>query len=825
MIRSELYIGGQLVDLKEDIPASLNYAIADIVSPEKRNTSYSKTIKVPGSKRNDILFGHIFEISKEINSSGSAVVNFSPDFNPNLKAPCTYLIDTLVQFKGIAQLLQVNINGDQKEYEIALFGNLRNIFVDIDSLKLTDIDLSEYDHAFTKSRQKESWDTKIQKNGADYVNFSSGNPTGEGYVYPVIDYGYRQNQNEFEVQHLFPAVYLKEYIDKMFKRVGFTYTSDFFNSTFFKRLIIPFSGEVVKLSQSQVDARKFLANTVDPVSTTIPITSQDRFSSGTYTNNLGGTFHSMLLYDDNPTIIDGLKFTNDSFGDAFDSSNIYNPTNGRFSPLKKGTYDLFFYFKGTVTVTVPSGMTLESTNMYLHMVVSAWRGGTLLGNGSGDYVLDTMNDLGGGVYEFPFDNYLSAPGIYMEPGDYAICFPQLNFTIFNLNTTSSQVNDSVTIDVDFDANGTKFFNVPVINPLLEGDTMLMNSAIPKEISLKDFFLSIIRMFNLYINIDPDNDSNLIIEPLVDFYSGNTVVDWTKKLDRNKTIEIKPVSEIEGRDYIFRYKQDKDFYNEDYEDKWGKTYGEKSYQVVNDFVKGQKIFELLFSPTPSVGNDFNLMVIPRIIKKDPNTFSISPYSANIRILYYGGVKNAGASWKYMSDLSGDSDETTYSYAGHLDDPYNPTIDLLFDLPEEIYFSGGATYTNNNLFNKYYRQFIEEITDKDSKLVTAYFNLKPIDIANLNFKNFPHVDGINFRLNKIIDYNPIGDVDQTTKVEIVKIKQGIPFTPSTVEVPTTNDPGNFDLIDGGEDTDNKFYDLIDGGENDNNPTIDIINGGKD
>ena len=70
--RLELGTSGS-IDLLDNIPYSLNYAIADIREPDKRNSSYSKTIKIPGSKANNIIFAHIFEI------------NIQSNFNANLK--------------------------------------------------------------------------------------------------------------------------------------------------------------------------------------------------------------------------------------------------------------------------------------------------------------------------------------------------------------------------------------------------------------------------------------------------------------------------------------------------------------------------------------------------------------------------------------------------------------------------------------------------------------------------------------------------------------------------------------------------------------------
>lgn len=877
MLRTEIFINNTRVDITEEIAQSLNYAIADIRTPDKRNTSFSKTINIPGSKGNNALFSHIFDISKEALSTNS-FVNFSPDFNPNLKASCIIYADGLQQFRGVVQLLQINLRNDSGlsiyehiEYEVCVYGSLKNLFLEVDSMLLTDLDFSEFNHAFTKANQKSSWATSIKKNGVDYVNFDSiagpqhtgtvisnnwfrhnggttdiaigdkvqiegtassngfyfvtamvpeksflttvswrvflnttsltvgntgtikkvtiGQPKGEGYIYPLIDYGYRQQVNEFEVIHLYPGIYVKTYWDKIFQAAGLTYTGDIINSGLFKRLIIPASGEPVKLSQVDIDSRKFSAKF-----------STDEVLPGSF--NLGDV---LLVFDD----------------EVSDVNNVYNNTSGKYTVNKSGNYNLSLDIK--ITLQALAGVKgYLSFAMYIQDQNGANVGSTpVLGPYQSGIGTTTL-----------YDQTWTVPNMYLEKGwtvHVVMLYRALSLTIHN---------------------ETAFSNNPVSAPVIEGDTMMLSSVVPREVKAKDLLLSLIKMFNLYVDQDPNSDTNLLISPRNEFYLNNQVVDWTKKLDLSKEITIKPVSEIDGREYLFTYKADKDYYNQTYSDKWGKIYGQKNKTIINDFVKGQVKFELIFSPTPSVGNNFNDMVIPAIVKYD-DLGQKSPHIGNVRILYYGGVINvsAGGNWKYISNdntetpfvLNGTTQyyyttETSYPYCGHLDHPKTPNFDLLFETPSEIFWGGssgiGASYTNNNLYNIYYKQFIEEITDKDSKIVTAYFKLTPVDIFNLNFKNFIHVDGTNFRLNKIIDYNPTSE--STTKVELAKLKQGISFTPSIVDtVGTPSDPRNFTIIEGSlNEVQAPFpptpYQILEGGLNEvrnpgaTNPEL-IIDGG--
>src|SRR3989337_2928245 len=72
------------IDLQDDIPIPLNYSIGDIRKPETRKGNFSKTINIPGTKNTNNIFTQIFKIEKDINSAG--LINFKPDYNPNLKA-------------------------------------------------------------------------------------------------------------------------------------------------------------------------------------------------------------------------------------------------------------------------------------------------------------------------------------------------------------------------------------------------------------------------------------------------------------------------------------------------------------------------------------------------------------------------------------------------------------------------------------------------------------------------------------------------------------------------------------------------------------------
>jgi hypothetical protein len=108
---------------------------------------------------------------------------------------------------------------------------------------------------------------------------------------------------------------------------------------------------------------------------------------------------------------------------------------------------------------------------------------------------------------------------------------------------------------------------------------------------------------------------------------------------------------------------------------------------------------------------------------------------------------------------------YGYAGHLDDPLSPQNDLNFGATKELFYVFTTGNLSNNQFNVYWSGYMAEITDKDSKLISAYFKLNPTDILNLDFSKYIYVDGIAFRLNKIKDYN--ASKPEVCVVELLKV----------------------------------------------------------
>ena len=745
MILTKIYINNEQIDLTDEVSIPLNFNIADIREPEKRSTTWSKTVVLPGTTFNNELFSNIWNVNAVINSTGTT--NFTPNFNPNLKAIAEITYNEATQFKGICQLLNVNVTDKYEiQYEVCFYGSLQNIYQDFTNGYLRDIDLTEYNHNYTLHNQFLSWSRT------------------NGYVYPHIDYGKRIN-SQFKVDDIYPAVFVKTLIDKMFSQAGYTYQSNFFETDTFKKLIIPYNGQsLLSLSGEQIENRSFRAE-----KTTKQVVEFAASGTTFYQDNQLSTYSGDIIFQDETT------------APNFDPGNNFN-FNTYFKASRSGNYKLKAYIK--LNVAYYPFRTFTFTNSYTFGSLAITKSGNQLANipltfvpngtnfsnnrfnirvskdGSNEITYGELSSDAEGVLEI--QTYLNANeqvrcAILTNSPEYFFLLPQIDEF------------DYAPVEGDLNIAPTSYFTGQLLDSTIqEGDTVILSDVLPDNIKQSDFFNSIIKAFNLFVEVDKSNEFNLLIEPRPTFYSSGTVNDWSDKLDYSKETKIIPMGEINNKTYLFTYKDDKDYFNTDYQTKFAEIYGQKKYDIQNDFLKGEVKTELIFSPTPLVDTIGHDRVISKIYTLD-NNGAIKFTPSNIRLLYYGGLKTTLNTWQHIA-TSGTTIRSNYAYAGHLDDVQNPTFDLSFTNPRQVYYTP-ERYTTNNLYNKYWKDYIEQISDKDSKIFVGYFLINEFDIQSLDFRNTFYFENDYWRLNKIIDYDISAKVP--TKCEFIKLKTLPPY----------------------------------------------------
>jgi len=224
----ELFVEGLKLDISQEISTVLSFSIDDIKDFAAKNSPVSKTIVLPGTKNNNKIFGNVFDISAS-NSYNPDLPNQGINFNAAITARAVLFNGNIQCMKGVLQILEITVDNDFIEYEVGIWGELTGFVAMMSSNKLEDLDFSTYNQTFAIGNIISSW----------------SNTGGSGVYYPLIDYGnYSVDKHNWNIGTFRPALYVKEYIDKIFQAAGYTYDCDMFNGTSiealrFKKLIIP----------------------------------------------------------------------------------------------------------------------------------------------------------------------------------------------------------------------------------------------------------------------------------------------------------------------------------------------------------------------------------------------------------------------------------------------------------------------------------------------------------------------------------------------------------------------------------------------------------
>jgi hypothetical protein len=197
-------------------------SIDDIKDFGAKNTTFSKTIVLPGTKNNNKIFGNIFNINAR-NDYNSTQTNIGENFNPAVSADAIIFADNMQVFTGVFRILEIIIEDGFIEYECAVFGTLGGFVSALANKKIEDLDFSAYDATWNSTNISTSWDTIA----------------GAGLYFNLVDYGgVSTNKIDFDFTAFRPALYVRQILEKTLTASGYTWDFPALSSALFNRLIV-----------------------------------------------------------------------------------------------------------------------------------------------------------------------------------------------------------------------------------------------------------------------------------------------------------------------------------------------------------------------------------------------------------------------------------------------------------------------------------------------------------------------------------------------------------------------------------------------------------
>ena len=756
MSTSVLNIAGVNVPFFSKLPISIDKSIADIREPDKRNADFSKTITVPATKPINILFEFAFDVNIDFQS-----------FNPNIKVPGSYFVDSIEIIRGNIQLLSIPLLRDEGSYEIAIKGTNADLFLNLGDAYLTALDFSALNHSL------------------DYTNFSAAPTLGVGYCYGYIDYGMAGvNGWNWNVLHMKASIFLLEYIKKIFTYAGKTFTSTYINGAEFSRFAVPCSKPgMYQFSGSQIANNQFLASRSSDltyISAAALTYTASGFNRYTYYLAAGAT----VLFNDDFTAPNN------------DPGGLYNPANGRYTVNIQSSFllvaNLNLDFKISAIATAASFVG------NLSYILQVRKNGAIVSS----FTYNTANlslsgftaPVSGGFATYNISRFVTYNAVNSQPGDYyEIKIMGITLSGDFYTAGSAQIVTGAASALDLIVKTTsKYYGTLTTTALTWGSTIDMNTVIPDEIKMKDFLMWVLLTFNLYIEQDKANANNYIIERRNDFYTTGNELDLNSRHDTSQEWKIIPMGELDSNSYVLKFDDDGDYWNKTYLNKWQETYGQQRTIITNDFLKKERVIKVGFAPTPGVSFQTDI-VAPRLLTIEGTfpggTWTAKPTKTKPRLLYWAGQKSCMVHNLVTSATTTLNNQATYPSLNHFDDAINPTIDINFGLPRELFWTLPAQqYTTNNLGNSGWNDYFSAISNKNSKIVQIKAQLSPLDMYNFTFRRRAFFKGAYFYINKITGYDP--QTNSSVLIEMLKVPTPTAYTSLTF--PPNNPPSGTQRI---------------------------------
>ena len=310
--------------------------------------------------------------------------------------------------------------------------------------------------------------------------------------------------------------------------------------------------------------------------------------------------------------------------------------------------------------------------------------------------------------------------------------------------TTESISDLQTFDMGFEITRFSLGNDTTTSYVIGQQSMieevLIASHLPK-IKILDFLTGLFRMFNLTAYIE---DGIIVVKPLNNFYQDGGTIDLTDEID-NLEIGIKRSELYSQINFDFNKPKtfgiinqneitNSDFGNLEFDSTQGGTsslaFDGKSYKVKLPFEK--VYYERISNAT---GTRFQTpFSYGWLVDKDQNATLTQP------VLFFNRVGNLSG---YEFGFKGQTEFiTTYNRPSNVSD--NFFLSTHFSVENDEYTNNPVT---NSLFSRYYQDYVTNMYDTQTRLISLKGVLKLNTLLNYNMNDKVVIRDKEYRINSI------------------------------------------------------------------------------
>lgn len=707
----------------KELPVSIDYLLEDSEEFQNKKSSEAQSIEIPANINNDLASNTFTNPDIEDLTLGQVFKS---------ARACVIECNSYELLVGKAFLQSAKHTNRPKSYTYNFLGNNADWIVDLTDKTIYDF-ISFLSIEFTKSNIENSWDFDGTNESLPYV-FAPVR-----YRFPFNDYysdaqGILQPDDEnVDPTYLRPSLSKYWILFWAFKSLGYRISSDFLDSEYFRRQVMPWTfGNFLDSGGTKLEIHKFLAKS----------TGDQYFDSE--------RGKAVDRYVD-------LDVSNDSTLGAFDNNNDYTYV----APEMKWTYNApdFGSLDATFSMTVYFVAALSGSNSNLTVRVdwfvnSVLKQQDIIVQGDGG-IIGTDRPSGQTDVFFRTQDY----GTPLSLGD--VVSAQVHIHLYR---DKNAVNDVAHVLLNVLSFQLDYFRIP-----LGGNIAFTNLTALQQYKILDYIAGIIDEFDLSIDTDPINKI-VYIEPTHEYSLNNNLatksggffkndfIDWNGKEDLSKEWNMENYSDQE-REFIFQYKNDtNDGILKTIQDRNTNILAQAKYVFPTRFQIGQKTREnRFFGPTmhydvvqwQSLGTGDNTNIAPQMVVIVPENVSNTSQSESDNTFtpkscYYKGNLTGSGAWRFDGDVL-----QTYPFMFAVNYQSGGENDPILSYGDQLI---GSTIAKG-LLKRFFWQRLA--ISRNGQRYSTWFRLFNSDVCQKIHREFISYKGQRWELIQIKGYKPLAN----------------------------------------------------------------------